>query len=504
MKPKVAILLAVLLPGDVISAETEPRPRPPSPPDILLLMPDQMRGDCLSVLGHPVVRTPNLDALAKEGVLFRRAYSTVPSCIPARFALLTGLAPQTSGVVGFAAKPITTPTLPGMLAGAGYATVLVGRNMHQVPASGNCGYQRQVSGSTYVDDDDYDQTLKTATPDSGGIRRVIAGLGLNCNGWGGKPWPLADELHPTAWIVGESRKVVAESASARPLFLTASFYAPHPPLFPPGRYFEKYMKSALPEPAHGDWVEWGALSPGGDKAGHRVRLEGEALRATQAGYFGLIEHLDEQFAPLITEVKARSVKAGRPWVIVVTSDHGEMLGDHGYFRKCEPFEGAANIPLIVAASPGLGFKSGLRNMRPVCLEDLMPTLLDLAGVTLSQRIDGVSLVPALRGEDRPPREWLHSEHAPCYSKEQAFHSLTDGHLKYIWRPLDGTEHLFDLDHDPPEAHDLAKDAAQRGLLEQWRSRLVQRLAKRPEGFSDGNKLIPGRPYPALQRQPIQP
>src|SRR5512137_2913056 len=78
-------------------------------PDILFIMPDQWRGDCLSVLGHPVVRTPCLDALAKEGAFFRRAYSTVPSCIPARFAVLTGQFPQTSGVVGYKAKKITVP-----------------------------------------------------------------------------------------------------------------------------------------------------------------------------------------------------------------------------------------------------------------------------------------------------------------------------------------------------------------------------------------------------------
>lgn len=471
---------------------------PPSRPDILLLMPDQMRGDCLSLLGHPVVRTPNLDALAKQGTLFRRAYSTVPSCIPARFALLTGLAPQSSGVVGFAAKPITTPTLPGLLGEAGYATVLVGRNMHQVPASKNCGYQRQLSGSTYVDDDDYDQDLKASVPEAGGIRQVMTGLGLSFNGWGGKPWPLADDLHPTAWVVSQSRKVVAEALGTQSLFLTTSFYAPHPPLFPPVKYFEKYMKSALPSPAHGDWVDWNALSPTGDKQGHRVRLEGETLRSTQAGYFGLIEHLDDQLGPLIAEFKARSEKAGRPWVIVVTSDHGEMLGDHGFFRKCEPFEGSANVPFIVVGSPGLGFRAGLRNMQPVCLEDLMPTLLELAGVKRPARLDGVSLVAVLRGDDRQQREWLHFEHAPCYSKEQAFHALTDGHQKYIWRPLDGTEYLFNLDHDPREERDLAKASAERGALERWRARLVQRLAARPEGFSDGTKLIPGRPYPALQ------
>lgn len=498
MNPKIPLFIGAMLQLAAVAPAD-----PVGKPDILLLMPDQMRGDCLSILEHPVVRTPNLDALAKGGALFRRAYTTVPSCIPARFALLTGLAPQTSGVVGFAAKPITTPTLPWLLGEAGYATVLVGRNMHQVPASKNCGYQRQLIGSTYVDDDDYDLELKASVPEAGGIRQVMSGLGLNCNGWGGKPWPLADELHPTAWVVSQSRKVVAEVVSSQPLFLTASFYAPHPPLFPPEKFFVKYMKSALPAPARGDWVEWDALSPAGDKQGHRVRLEGAPLRTTQAGYFGLIEHLDDQLAPLIAEFKARSAKAGRPWVIVVTSDHGEMLGDHGFFRKCEPFEGSANIPLIVAASPGLEFKAGLHSMQPVCLEDLMPTLLELAGAKPPARLDGVSLVAALRGGNQPTREWLHFEHAPCYSKAQAFHALTDSHHKYIWRPLDGTEHLFDLDHDPREEHDLARVAAQRELLERWRARLVQRLATGRGFFSDGAKLIPGRPYPALQNKPIE-
>src|SRR2546421_6414432 len=104
----------------------------PAKPDILLIMPDQMRGDCMSARGHPVVRTPHLDKLAGEGTLLRRAYSTCPSCIPARHSLLTGLFPSTSGVVGFKGRPIMHPTLPKLLAEAGYATALVGRNMHQV------------------------------------------------------------------------------------------------------------------------------------------------------------------------------------------------------------------------------------------------------------------------------------------------------------------------------------------------------------------------------------
>jgi len=470
----------------------------PAKPDILLIMPDQMRGDCLSALGHPVVRTPTLDGLAKQGVLFRRAYTTVPSCIPARYAMLTSLFPQTSGVVGYRQKPITCPTMPQVIHDAGYATALVGREMHQLAGPTELGYQKAIRGSAYVASDDYAIELKQAAPEVGDdFRGWVGKLGLSFNHWQAAPWPLRDDLHPTAWVVNKARKLLAEAPADERLFLTASFYAPHPPLFPPKRYFDECLQRDLPPPAHGDWVDWEKLTPKGADGGHRVLLQGETLRRAQAGYFGLIEHLDAEIAPLVADFKARSEKNRRPWVIAFTTDHGEMLGDHGYFRKCEPLEGSANIPLIILGSPELGFRPGTRSNRPVALEDLLPTLVELAGGKCPE-VDGVSLVPVLRGEDREIRKWLHFEHAPCYSKDQAFHALADGRMKYIWRPTDGREHLFDLDKDPHEEHDLSRDAASRGLLEQWRGRLVERLAGRPEGFSDGTRLIAGRPYPPVQ------
>lgn len=472
-------------------------------PDILFIMPDQMRGDCLSILHHPVVHTPHLDRLAREGALFRRAYSTCPSCIPSRYSLLTGLFPASSGVVGFKSRPISSPTLPQLLQQAGYTTVLDGRNMHQVPHDAPYGYQKQIRATAYVADDDYDTFLKQVAPETGGIQALVEKLGVSMNGWQANPWPLKEELHPTAWIVSQGRKLLVDLPVEKPLFLTVSFFTPHPPLYPPKKYFDYYLEQKLPPAAHGDWVNWEALSPQGDKEGHRVLLTGEVLRRTQAGYFGLIEHLDAQLGPLIAEFKQRSQKAGHAWLILVTADHGEMLGENGFFRKCEPYEGSANIPFLIAGSPELGFQHGQRSSQPVCLEDIMPTLLDLAGVPAPARIDGVDLVPTLRGGRQLIRPWLHSEHAPCYSQEQAFHALTDGHTKYIWRPLDGSEQLFDLDRDALEEHDLAKDPSHRVLLESWRARLIKQLAHRPEGFSDGTKLIPGRPYPPLQATPAR-
>lgn len=132
---------------------------------------------------------------------------------------------------------VRTPTLPALLAKSGYATVLVGRNMHQAPERGTLGYVQQFLGPTYISDDLYDEELKKAAPESGRIRTIINKLQVDTNRWPAKAWLLAEELHPTNWVVQRARQVLAETAMGRSIFLTASFYAPHPPLFPPARLF---------------------------------------------------------------------------------------------------------------------------------------------------------------------------------------------------------------------------------------------------------------------------
>jgi len=128
----------------------------------------------------------------------------------------------------------------------------------------------------------------------------------------------------------------------------------------------------------------------------------------------------------------------------------------------------------------------------------MPTLLELAAIARPVSVDGHSLAGVLRDPKAAGRAWLHFEHAPIYSPAQGFQALTDGRFKYIWRPKTGSEQLFDLANDPREERDLSAVPAQRATLERWRAVLVQRLAGRPEGFSDGVRLIAGRPYPRIQ------
>ena len=435
--------------------------------------------------------TPNIDEIGGHGTHFRRAYVTCPSCIAARRSLLTGQFPATNGVVGFVGDvPIQSPTLPQLLGDAGYRTALAGRHMHQSPYARSYGYQTQVLGSNYVDNDDHARWLAKHAPDSGGVK----GHGISFNGWTAKPWQFADHLHPTNWTVQRSREIIRNQTGMKPLFLTASFIAPHPPLIPPAFYYERYRQMQLPPVAIGDW----AVPPANDGRGcgvdhHRVVLRGEALRSAQAGYFGLINHIDDQVFWLIAEFCAHAQARRRPWLIVFTSDHGEMLGDHYYFRKCEPYEGSARIPFLIQGSDNLGFKPGQTCDQPVCLEDLLPTLLEVAGEPIPSGVDGQSLVPILQGGQRQIRGWLHGEHSPCYSQEQAHHYLTDGRMKYIWRPATGAEQLFDLVKDPRELRDLAK--RRRPELRLWRARLIERLRGRTAGFTDGKRLIAGRPYP---------
>ena len=369
---------------------------PITQPNILLIMPDQMRGDCLSLAHHPVLLTPNIDEIGGQGAFFTHAYTTCASCIPARRSLLTGQYPATNGMVGYQESvPIERPTLTEHLRDAGYATAIAGRYMHQSPYKEPYGFETRLLGSTYKLDDAYAQMLDAAVPELGGIR----GLGLSFNGWQARPWPLADHLHPTHWTAQQARYIIASHAGERPLFLVTSFYAPHPPLCPPAFYMERYLRQALPPAAIGDW----AIPPtaGERRAGvdaHHVHLSGEALQSAQAGYFGLINHIDDQLYWLIQEFKTQSREMSRPWVIIFTSDHGEMLGDHYYFRKCEPYEGASHIPFLIQASTEMGGVPGLICDAPVCLEDLMPTLLAMSGQTIPDGVDGENLLPVLRGE----------------------------------------------------------------------------------------------------------
>lgn len=476
----------------------------PDRPNVLLVMADQWRGDCLGAAGHPVVRTPFLDRLAGRGARFTRAYSATPTCIPARASLFTGLRPATHGRVGYADH---VPwdyevTLPGEFTRQGYQTQGVGK-MHFYPERSQLGFQNVVLHSPTgiirmarqqgLDPDSVDDYLPWLRQQLG-RDATFHDHGLDSNGWVARPWDKPEHTHPTNFVASQAADFFRRRDPRKPFFLFASFNAPHPPYDPPVWAFEQYRHAAMPEPPLGDWADVFADHAAPlDPAAGVAQLPPDSLQQARAGYYGQISHVDQQVSFLLEQLDHHGL--ARNTIVCFLSDHGEMLGDHHLFRKGHPYEGSANIPMLLA---GPGVTPGIVNKQDVVeLGDVMPTLLELAGLEVPDTVEGRSFADLTAGATRSERTVLHGEHLMF---GQSLQWLTDGVEKYVWFSGTGHEQLFDLAADPQETHDLARDAAADDRVTRWRSRLVAELSGREEGFVDGTTLVPGRPVkPVLDR-----
>ena len=210
-------------------------------------------------------------------------------------------------------------------------------------------------------------------------------------------------------------------------------------------------------------------------------------------YYAQIAHIDNQVGRLLACLNGQ----GPTWVIF-TSDHGEMLGDHHLFRKTYAYEGSARIPFIVC--PPASAKVHACDA-PVVLEDILPTVLEAAGIQCPAAVEGRSVAPLLEAApgDVGWRAYIHGEHSACYSADSGMQYRTDGKRKYIWYTQSGREAFFDLEADRREIHELSGDPHRREETAHWRRRMVKELAARPQdGLSDGKQLIPGGNLPAVR------
>ncbi len=177
-------------------------------------------------------------------------------------------------------------------------------------------------------------------------------------------------------------------------------------------------------------------------------------------------------------------------LVVFLSDHGDMLGDHHLWRKGYAYEGSARIPMFIRPPNNWQVPRGQVLDNVVELRDVMPTLLDAAGLAVPSACQGHSLLPLVRGQKGASwRPYLHGEHVKCFGPEQANHYLTDGREKYIWFPYLEREQLFDLTVDPGECQDLAGQPSKAAQLKLWRDRLVEILAQRDCGLTRDGKLL---------------
>ena len=480
-------------------------------PHILLIQVDQWRGDCLSVDGHPVVHTPYLDELALGGARFARAYSATPVCIPARAALMTGLSPRHHRRVGYQdGVPWDYPTtLAGEFTRHGYRTHCIGK-LHTYPERRTLGFQsvelhdgflhfaRKQERGDLAANDDYIAWLRRET---GRANADYFEHGVNCNSVVARPWDKAEHLHPTNWVVTRALEHLRHHDSSEPSFLYLSFHRPHPPYDPPGWAFDQYLNASMPPPPVGDWAD---LHAGEDRTPHpsafRARYRPDVLQRARAGYYGHMTHIDHQINRLIEGLQELN-RHENTW-ICFTSDHGEMMGDHHLFRKGYGYEGSARVPLILKGPPGSGIAPGHVSNVVVEQRDIMPTLLEAAGLPMPPDLDGQSFLEQARGASTSLRDYLHGE---LVLFNQSHQWLTDGREKYLWWGADGREQLFDLLSDPGECHDLAlsPSPAIAERLAFWRRRLACELQGREEGFVDARgDLIPGRAtLPVLSRTP---
>lgn len=489
-----------------------------SPKNVVLICADQWRGDCLSAAGHPVLKTPYLDALAASGVRMSNAYSATPTCVPARMALISGLAAKNHRRVGYQDGVAfdVEQTLPGEFSRSGYQTQAIGK-MHYWPERVRAGFDNVILHDGFLHHsrrgrrdvafyDDYLVWLREQAGES-----AVADYfddGIDCNSVVARPWSRPEALHPTNWVVAEAEKWLYRRDVTQPFFLYLSFHRPHPPYNPPAWAFEQYLGCDDYEPPVGDWAD--------DFAEHREDGRPDALVAdydqatrnrARAGYYGNMTHVDHQinrFLEMLTEFDLRD-----DTVVCFTSDHGEMLGDHNLWRKGFPYEGSARVPLIVA---GPGIPQNQVYEPVVELRDIMPTLLDAAGLPAPQAIDGRSLLPDARNAatDGTPgeglRAYLHGEHQLL---GQSLQWIRLGPWKYVWLSGSGTEQLFDLDADPEERVNRVDDTAAQPGLTACRTALISELTGREEGYVAHGELVAGRsPVAVLTRdempQPAAP
>ena len=466
-------------------------------PNILFIMGDQHRGDCVGADGNQAIRTPHLDRIAREGVLFRSAYTAVPSCTPARAGLLTGLSPWHHGMLGYGRVATEYPNeKPKMLREAGYYGVGLGK-MHWFPQRNLHGFHKtlldesgRAESKGFVSD--CRQWFREQTPD---LNPDATGIGWN--DYQAKPYALPERLHPTAWTGDTAVQLIQGYDRPEPFFFKVSFARPHSPYDSPERLWRLYEDADLPKAVVGKWAERhaerGRKLPSSTWRGDL----GEAqVRRSRQGYYGNVTFIDEQIGRMLDALEKRGWLENT--LILYTADHGDMTGDHHLWRKTYAYEASARIPMLVRwGSDFLDARRGQVLRQPVELRDILPTFLDAAGASVDpKRFDGRSMLDLVRGKTEGWREWIDLEHDICYDRSNHWNALTDGRWKYIFHALDGEEQLFDLQADPGELRDLAKETEHEATLRLWRGRLLDHFAERGAPYVVNGKLGL-RPKPTL-------
>lgn len=456
-------------------------------PNILLLMADQFRGDCLGADGHPAVKTPNLDRIAVEGIRFSRAYSCTPTCTPARAALLTGQGPWRNGMLGYGKVAEQYPIeKPRALRDAGYYTFGIGK-MHYHPQRTLHGFhQILLDESGRVQSPDFRSDYRAWVASEAPTLNPDA-TGIGWNDYTAKQYALPERLHPTHWTGETAVRFLENYQQSEPFFLKVSFARPHSPYDPPERFWRQYEDAPIPAASVGAWASEYAPRSGPESSIWHGDLGPEQVRVSRQGYYGSVSFIDEEIGRILEMLDKRGWM--NDTLVLFIADHGDMTGDHHLWRKSYAYEASARIPMVMRWPEGLvSAPRGQVCAKPVELRDVLPTFLEAAGAPVPEQIEGRSLLALARDTKAEWRPFIDLEHDICYNPSNHWNALTDGKRKYIFHARDGHEQFFDLENDPHELNDLSADSTRASEVRTWRSRLIEHLTERGERFVKNGEL----------------
>ena len=458
-------------------------------PNVLLIVADHWPAALLGAAGHPAVYTPTLNTLCRNGVRFTNCYSEHPVCIPARRSLMTGTTARTHGDRRFQPR-LEMPDLPTMaqtFRDAGYQAYAVGKT-HTYPQRDRIGFDDVLlddEGRTlYGVTDDYEIFLG----DKGFVGRQFEhGMANNSYAW--TPWHLPEEVHATNWATTEMARCVRRRDPKRPAFWYLGYRHPHPPLVPPQRILRHYDGVEIDQKFIGEWARDPSRLP--------YHLQGVAARgvyspreeeAARRAFYAMCTHIDQQIGSLIGTIREEGILDDT--IIMFTSDHGDMLGNHNLWAKQTFYEWSSGIPMVLMGTrncPDTGVNR--TDDRLVGLQDVMPTLLDMCEIESPKTVEGRSMV---RSEQRDALFGEFGESGHC---SRMIRTLTH---KLIYYPTGNVFQLFDLVNDPNEMRNIADQPDQSERLQRMKELLMAELYGSDLAWIRDGRLAgePDRPFHA--------
>ncbi len=474
-------------------------------PNVLFIMADQMRWDVLGCAGHPICRTPVLDAMAARGVRFSNFYTAAPTCTPARYSLFSGRHVHVHN--GWSNGWPTRDGeifLPSILKHYGYATAIAGK-LHFAPKEESFGFDdfRSYRAEGPTPERGYDAYMTRKYGDAYQRNRIEEGTAYKGVGRFADP----PEDYDTSWITAQSIEALDLLAqSGKPWFLFASYHDPHSPFVEPEPYFSMYERESIPlRPIPPENRRLRRDARGTQERAHVID-DPEIVQAITAVYYGSTTHVDHDAGILLDALAERGLADNT--IVLFLSDHGDMMGDRGRMNKQVMYEGAAHVPLVMqipesihpALAPGRVVDEITGHV------DILPTVLDLCGLPIPQGMQGKSLVPLCAGNAAGwPNEAFAAVRAAPFVRQEAYmvgkkRMLRTPAYKLIDYGADFRTQweLFNMADDPGETRNLANDTGCRSVLRALAARLDALQAEAPPPVR-----VPGMPTPSYAYVPAE-